>query len=143
VGRHVHNGRHGIEGPSSRFGTDSLKHFFRTQFLHSERERKDLGNRLDGEGIIHVTQSQYLVIRGDNGDAKQLRVHLGEVGNVVGVLAGRITLEFFVSLANNGLYLFSPGGTGLRWVCAYSETGRKLDAMRVMARRVLRCSRFI
>jgi hypothetical protein len=57
--------------------------------LHHERHREDLRDRLDRDLGGHVAGGVRLAVGGDERDAEQRRVDLGERRDVVGVLAIR------------------------------------------------------
>ena len=107
--RHIHNCNGRIKRAAGRLGADFFKDLVRPQSFHRKRLRKDFGDRLDREGIVHVSLGENLVVSGDDRNAKQLGIHLRKIGNVIGVLPIGFVLEFVVSLLNNGSHEFASG----------------------------------
>ena len=106
---HIHDRHWRVEGTSGRLRPDFCKDRVRPQSFHGKRLRINLGDRLDGEGIGHVTLRDHLVIGGNDCDAEQLGIHLREIGNVIGILPVGVVLEFVVRLLNYGNHEFASG----------------------------------
>src|SRR5262249_34682116 len=91
-----------------RLRTNFVEYLVRTQLFHGERQRKHLGNRLDRKRVVHIAQSEHLVVGRNNGYPEQLWIHLRKIGNIVRVLPVRVAFELFVSLPNHRLHKFAP-----------------------------------
>jgi hypothetical protein len=53
--------------------------------LDDQGRGEGLGNGLDGEGVVRIADSEDLAVSRDQGQPEQFRVHLGQLGNVIGI----------------------------------------------------------
>lgn len=76
-------------------GFDSIESGYRARSLAT-----------DGELVVRVARSQDLSLHGDHGQAEELRIHSGEIGDIVGVLAlgdrGKPLVSFIESALDFG-----------------------------------------
>src|SRR5438445_7194704 len=101
MSRHIYHRNWRIEWSSGGFRSYLFKDFARPRLFHCQRQRVNLGNRLYGEGILHVSEGEDLIVRGNDGDTEKLRIHLRKIRNVISVLSFLIILKLVVGLLNH------------------------------------------
>ena len=70
-----------------------------------------LRHRLDTEAVVGVAHGDESAVRQAQTDAEQVGIHVGEIGNVVGILAALDVLAGFVGVVHGGADLIE-GETG-------------------------------
>ena len=95
-----------LNGLPGRLAADLLEDLFRTEFFHRKRERKNLGNRLDGERVTYVAQGVRFVVVVTAAIPNSLESTLARAGDVIGVLAACIVLEHRIRFVHRGFEFF-------------------------------------
>ena len=86
----------GIEGVARRLYPDALQGFIAAIVFQSEAIDEGLGDGLDGEFLVRVTNFVNGTVGRDETDAEQIRIGFGKLGNigryVAAVVAGALTV---------------------------------------------------
>ena len=70
----------------------------RAVLFQCQNSRVHLRDRLDAEAVVGVAHRDEPAVRQAQTDAEQVGIHVGEIGNVVGVLAALDVLAGFVGV---------------------------------------------
>ena len=87
-----------IERQPRRIGADLRQHLLCAVLVHRQDGRRDFRYRFDAEFVIGVAHGDHLPVGQAGRDAEEGRRYVGQVGDIVGVLAARFVLAALVGL---------------------------------------------
>ena len=107
------DGHDRVEGESRGVGADLAEHLLAAVLVHGEDRRGDLRHRFDAELVVRVAHGHHVAVGEAGRDAEQVRRHIGQIGDIVGVFAAGFVFaavvchlhgilnRFFVDLLNH------------------------------------------
>ena len=87
-----------IERQPRRIGADLRQHLLCAVLVHRQDGRRDFRYRFDAEFVIGVSHGDHFAVGQAGRDAEEGRRYVGQVGDIVGVLAARFVLAALVGL---------------------------------------------
>ena len=100
------DGHDRVEGQPRCVGADLVEDLLTAVLVHGENRRRDLRHRLDAEFVVHVAHGHHVAVGQAGRDAEEVRRHVGQIGDIVGVLAARFVLAAFVGRSKGLLNRF-------------------------------------
>jgi len=99
------DGHDGVERQSGSIGANHFEHLGSTVLAEYQDGGQHLGNGLDTETVLRVTQLDDFSVHQTDTDPEQFGINICQIRDVVGVLTICIVLVQIVSLLGNILYL--------------------------------------
>ena len=99
------DGHDGVERQSGSIGANHFEHLGSTVLAEYQDGGQHLGNGLDTETVLRVTQLDDFSVHQTDTDSEQFGINICQIRDVVGVLTICIVLVQIVSLLGNILYL--------------------------------------
>ena len=100
------NGHDRVEGQPRCVGADLVEDLLTAVLVHGEDRRRDLRHRFDAEFVVHVAHGHHVAVGQAGRDAEEVRRHVGQIGDIVGVLAAGFVLAAFVGRSKGLLNRF-------------------------------------
>ena len=105
------DGEDGVERQPRGIGADVVEDRLRAVLFQCQNSRVHFRDRFNAEAVVGVAHRDEPAVRQAQTDAEQVGIHVGEIRNVVGILAALDVLAGFVGVVHGGADLIE-GETG-------------------------------